>query len=100
MDTGKPHEPAPDKASGSSGRSAPGGLEREPDPGEASRRALASGMSQAMRMGTELVVATCIGLGMGYWLDRWMGTEPWMLLLFFLFGAAAGFRNLYRLANS
>ncbi len=37
-----------------------------------------------------------IGLGAGYLLDRWLGTRPWLLLLFFLFGVSAGFLNLYR----
>ena len=62
-----------------------------------SRRA--SGMGMALRMGTEMVVATLIGGGMGYGLDQWLGSHPWMTLLFFLFGTAAGFRNMYRAAN-
>lgn len=57
------------------------------------------GMGMAMRMGTEMVVATLIGLGMGYYLDQWLETHPWMTLLFFLFGSAAGFRNMYRIVN-
>ncbi len=77
---------------------------RKPPPGTADPRAdrgrPASGMGLAMRMGTEMVVATLIGLGMGYGLDRWFGTEPWLLLLFFIFGAIAGFRNVYRLTRS
>ena len=58
------------------------------------------GMGYAMRMGTEMVAAVLIGLGIGYFLDRWLSTHPWMTLLFFLFGTVAGFRNVYRLANS
>ena len=52
-----------------------------------------------MRMGTDMVAATLIGLGMGYFLDGWLDTHPWMTLLFFLFGSAAGFRNMYRIAS-
>ncbi len=54
----------------------------------------------AVRVGTEIVASTMIGLGLGYFLDRWLGTRPWLLLLFFLFGVAAGFLNLYRALRS
>ena len=50
----------------------------------------------AVRVGTEIVASTMIGLGLGYFLDKWLGTRPWLLILFFLFGVAAGFLNLYR----
>lgn len=58
------------------------------------------GMGLALRLGTEMVSATVIGVGIGYFLDKWLETHPWMTLLFFLFGSAAGFRNMYRVANS
>jgi len=48
-----------------------------------------------LRVGTEIVASTMIGLGAGYMLDGWLGTRPWFLLLFFGFGVAAGFINLY-----
>lgn len=47
-------------------------------------------------IGIGLVVATAIGLGIGYGLDRWLSTSPWLTLLFTLFGIAAGFLNLFR----
>ncbi|MEO5365969.1 MAG: AtpZ/AtpI family protein [Magnetococcus sp. WYHC-3] len=58
-----------------------------------------SGMGQALRMGSDLVAAVIVGGGIGYGLDRWLGSSPWMTLLFFLLGAVAGFRNLYRSAS-
>ncbi len=48
-------------------------------------------------VGLEMGFAVLIGLFIGQYLDRWLGTDPWFLLLFLLFGAAAGFRSLYRL---
>lgn len=48
-----------------------------------------------MRVGIELVTSIMIGLGLGYLLDRWLDTRPWFLLLFCIFGAVAGFINLY-----
>ncbi len=48
-----------------------------------------------LRVGVEMVAATMIGLGLGFMLDRWLHTRPLFLLVFFTFGAAAGFLNLY-----
>lgn len=53
------------------------------------------GHQWGLRVGTEIVASTMIGLGSGYLLDRWLGTRPLFLLLFFAFGVAAGFINLY-----
>jgi ATP synthase protein I len=47
-------------------------------------------------IGMTLVVATVIGLAGGYYLDRWLGTSPWLTLIGFGFGVAAGFVNLFR----
>lgn len=48
-------------------------------------------------VGLELGLSVLIGLVIGQWLDKRLGTDPWMLLLFLLFGMVAGFRSLYRL---
>jgi F0F1-type ATP synthase assembly protein I len=32
----------------------------------------------------------------GMWLDRTLGTSPWLLILFVFAGAAAGFYSIYR----
>jgi ATP synthase protein I len=58
-----------------------------------------SGLGFAMRLGMELVVATMIGTGMGYWLDGQFDTGPWLLVLFMVFGSVAGFRNIYRMVQ-
>ena len=47
-------------------------------------------------IGLQLVVATFIGLAMGYFLDEWLGTKPWLLIAFLLLGIVAGFRDVYR----
>ena len=48
-------------------------------------------------VGLELGFAVIIGLVVGQYLDKWLGTEPWLLLLFVIFGMAAGFRSVFRL---
>jgi len=53
-------------------------------------------MADVAQVGLTLVVATVIGLGAGYLLDRWLGTKPWITLVGLGFGIAAGFLNLFR----
>lgn len=58
-----------------------------------------SGLGYALRLGVEIVAALIIGVGIGYMLDRWMNTAPFLALLGFFFGAAAGLMNVYRVAT-
>ena len=58
-----------------------------------------SGYSMAIRIGTELVAALIVGVGVGYFLDNWLDTKPWFLVVFFFLGAAAGVLNVYRAAS-
>jgi ATP synthase protein I len=53
-------------------------------------------LGELSTVGLTLVVATVIGLAGGYYLDRWLGTSPWLTLIGLLFGIAAGFVNLFR----
>jgi len=46
-------------------------------------------------VGITMVAATFIGLAMGYYLDKWLGTDPWLTLIFLLLGIVSGFRNIY-----
>ena len=46
-----------------------------------------------------MVAATFIGLAMGYYLDKWLGTSPWLTLIFLAFGIVAGFRNIFILTT-
>ena len=48
-------------------------------------------------LGVEMLVAVLIGTFGGYLLDRWLHTKPWLLIAGFVLGAAAGFRNIFRL---
>lgn len=52
-------------------------------------------LSTAGTIGLQLVVSTFIGLAMGYFLDKWLGTSPWLLVLFLLLGIVAGFRDVF-----
>lgn len=37
-----------------------------------------------------------VGLGLGYLLDRWWHTAPWLTLIGAILGIIAGFVNLYK----
>jgi ATP synthase protein I len=54
------------------------------------------GMAYGMRMATELVSAVIVGGLIGYALDWWLGTKPWLFLLFFVLGFAAGVLSVVR----
>jgi F0F1-type ATP synthase assembly protein I len=43
-----------------------------------------------------LIVAIAIGWWFGRLLDGWLGTAPWMMTLFLIFGLVAGALNIYR----
>jgi len=49
-------------------------------------------------LGFEMALSVLIGLGIGYYLDKWLGTAPWLMIIWLVFGFAAGFRSLYRAA--
>lgn len=46
-------------------------------------------------VGINLVVATFIGYLIGFYLDKYLGTEPWFTIIFLLVGITAGFKNLF-----
>lgn len=63
------------------------------------RRQLIKSLGFLSSVGISLVAATFIGLAMGYYLDRWLGTSPWCTLIFLGFGIVSGFRNVYILTE-
>ena len=56
-------------------------------------------MGSAFKLGTELVAAVAVGTIIGFILDTWFGTKPWLIIIFFFLGAAAGILNVIRAAN-
>ena len=56
-------------------------------------------MGSAFKLGTELVAAVAVGTIIGFILDSWFDTKPWLIIMFFFLGAAAGILNVIRTAN-
>jgi ATP synthase protein I len=51
-------------------------------------------------VGIAFVLAVVFGFLIGYALDRWLGTSPLFVILFFFLGLAAGIVNVIRTANA
>lgn len=70
---------------------------------EGSSRADASrtmtGWGKGLRLGSEFVAAILVGLGIGWVLDSWLKTTPWLMLVMLMFGFAAGVLNVVRAAK-
>ncbi len=58
-----------------------------------------SGIGLGFRLAIDLVAGVAVGTFIGYALDRWLGTRPWLLVVFFFLGACAGAMNVYRTAK-
>ena len=56
-------------------------------------------MGSAFKLGTELVAAVGVGTIIGFILDSWFGTKPWLIIVFFFLGAIAGMLNVIKAAK-
>ena len=57
------------------------------------------GVAMALRLATDLVAGVIVGAALGWGFDRLFDTSPWGLIVLFLFGFAAGLRNVMRSAG-
>ncbi len=60
---------------------------------------MGSAMSLSLRAGSEFVSAVIVGSGIGWALDRALGTNPAFLIVFFMIGVAAGAWNVIRVTS-
>jgi ATP synthase protein I len=51
-------------------------------------------------VGIMFPASIAVGLAIGYFLDQWLHTSPYLLIIFTLYGVAAGFRNLLKLGKT
>lgn len=45
-------------------------------------------------LGFSVALAIFIGVGIGLFVDRWLGTAPWGMFVFFALGIAAAAKNI------
>lgn len=55
-----------------------------------------SGFAKGFRYAGDLLGGVIVGVGIGWFLDRWLGSSPWGLIVFTLLGFSAGVLNLMR----
>lgn len=48
-------------------------------------------------IGVHMVATTFIGLAIGYYLDKFFGTQPWLTMIFLFLGIGTGFRDIFRM---
>jgi ATP synthase protein I len=56
-------------------------------------------MGQGLRIAVDLVVGVAFGGFVGWWLDRYFGTAPWLMVVLLILGFAAGMMNVIRTAR-
>ena len=64
-----------------------------------SKQSSSSNLGVAFKMSTEMVAAVVVGTIIGFILDNWFGTKPWLILIFFFVGVVAGILNVIRSAK-
>lgn len=67
--------------------------EKEPD------KSVFRHLLEASSVGIQLVLSTFLGFVIGYYLDKWLGTFPWLTAIFLVLGIVAGFYDLVKVAR-
>lgn len=62
-------------------------------------RPLLRQLIDASSVGLQLVISTFVGFAIGYFLDRFLKTSPWLTIIFLIIGIIAGFLELLRIAR-
>ena len=58
-----------------------------------------SSMGGAFKLSTDLVAHVAVGTIIGFILDSWFDTKPWLIIIFFFLGSAAGILNVIKTAK-
>ena len=58
-----------------------------------------SSMGSAFKLSTDLVAHVAVGTIIGFILDSWFDTKPWLMIVFFFLGSAAGILNVIKAAK-
>ena len=60
----------------------------------------AASLGKALKISTELVAAVAVGTTLGFILDNWFDTRPWLTISFFFMGVVAGILNVIKSAKN
>ena len=67
---------------------------------QSSEDSQSSKLGIAFKMSTEMVAAVLVGTIIGFILDTWFGTKPWLILIFFFVGVISGILNVIKSAKN
>ena len=67
---------------------------------KSTKQSHSSKLGIAFKMSTEMVAAVVVGTIIGFILDNWFGTKPWLILIFFFVGVTAGIVNVFKSAKN
>lgn len=73
---------------------------RNAPPPQPDATARGEALGYALRLGVELVAGVAVGGFIGWALDRWLGSAPFLMVVFLVLGAAAGMMNVFRAARA
>ena len=62
-------------------------------------RPLMKQLLDASSVGIQLVASTFVGFAIGYFLDKWLKTSPWLTIIFLIVGIIGGFLELLKVAR-
>ena len=65
-----------------------------------SKQTSGSNFGLAFKISTEMVAAVLVGTIIGFILDNWFGTKPWLIIIFFFVGVIAGIMNVIKSAKN
>ena len=58
-----------------------------------------SPLGSAFKLSTDLVAHVAVGTIIGFILDSWFDTKPWLIIIFFFLGSVAGILNVIKTAQ-
>ena len=58
-----------------------------------------SQLGRALKLSTEMVASVFVGTIIGFILDNWFDSKPWLTIILFFAGVAAGILNVVRSAK-
>lgn len=71
----------------------------EDEQGEKRAEESRKGYAQAMKLSSEFIAAIIVGAGLGWFIDRFVGTAPWGMIILLLLGFCTGVMNVLRAAG-
>ena len=66
----------------------------QPQPNE-----FAKALSYLLQIGISIIACLAVGIFLGWLLDRYLGTSPWLLMVFTFLGIGAAFKSIFDFAK-